>query len=435
MQPVAQRYPAHISPPPPPPPADPHSPVGDRVTSCSHNYWPFSRDAAKEPSNASEQRIEALRKLAWRGDFFAQIELADVYHASNSLDAPYRDHIEEAVWLTMALSNPEGFEKMGSYEDLVESCRHASSRRAKEHLRDLMEKMSGEEIDKVRDRVTYILDCRGPKGLIILGRVYDRRFGDFGQPDRQKTPGASPFQQSNVDAWMFYYLAAREGDPIAQLYQNDFDATVGEMEKFAADKAMRWVSPLEIYPSDGESSALPLSDECCDCFEGSNESLDRIDREVPGRVKEHALRALGFLGRTGNFHDAVRRLQIALRDRFEDGRFSPRLQLRAVQLAAVAGSADAQTALGVMYAKGVGVCRGQSYARAAYWFRRAAAQGSAPAIYALSRYYDEGVDGIAPQNLDRSVTLAVASAQAGFWPTRAELATLLAQGGKEAREP
>ncbi|MBV9692187.1 MAG: sel1 repeat family protein, partial [Alphaproteobacteria bacterium] len=77
----------------------------------------------------------------------------------------------------------------------------------------------------------------------------------------------------------------------------------------------------------------------------------------------------------------------------------------------------------------------QSYARAAYWFRRAAAQGSAPAIYALSRYYDEGVDGIAPQNLDRSVTLAVASAQAGFWPTRAELATLLAQGGKEAREP
>ena len=138
--------------------------------------------------------------------------------------------------------------------------------------------------------------------------------------------------------------------------------------------------------------------------------------------------------RQPNLVFAAARFQASIRER-ADGLLTPLQMLRLVQVAAERGSSRAETALAVMYAKGVGTCHGQDYARAYYWFRRAADQGSPSAIYALSRYFDEGVGGVAPQELARSVTLAVASARAGFWPTREELASLLAQAKKEARDP
>jgi hypothetical protein len=61
-------------------------------------------------SNADEQRIRALRRLAWQDDFFVQITLADIYRAANSLDQNYQDVQEAAVWLVVALANPEGYE-------------------------------------------------------------------------------------------------------------------------------------------------------------------------------------------------------------------------------------------------------------------------------------------------------------------------------------
>ena len=85
-------------------------PLG-RIAECPRFSPPYA-EAPQAKSNADEQRIRALRRLAWQDDFFAQITLADIYRAANSLDQNYQDVQEAAVWLVVALANPEGYQPL-----------------------------------------------------------------------------------------------------------------------------------------------------------------------------------------------------------------------------------------------------------------------------------------------------------------------------------
>jgi hypothetical protein len=413
----------------------------DRVP-CPALSWPYSRNDAGPHANAPEQRIRELRWRSWRGDFFAQVKLGDIYAAADPLDRNYFDKTEAAVWYVVALANPAGYLDMGSGRDNVEACRRRIRYPAYQVVEGILEQMSGGEIAQVRDRAVYILSSQGADGLITLGRINDDRYGPYGEPSyvrATRREGVTPFAPRAVDAWVFYFLAAQTGDPMAKFYLNDFNESTrretGDYNSFAREKAYRWIPPFEVYPVEPRSaSALPYTDESCGVDSADRDTLERIFDEVPRGNRRQALSALGYLSGGRDYKDAVTRFQRALREP-ETGDLTPLQQLRAIQIAAERGSAEAQTTLGVMYTKGVGVCRGQSYARAYHWFRKAADQRAPAALYALSRYYDEGVDAIADQDIARSVTYSIASAQAGFWPTEIELKRLLRQAGREGRKP
>jgi uncharacterized protein len=438
------------------------APIG-RIAECPRLVAPYA-EVPQARSNADEQRIRGLRRLAWQDDFFAQITLADIYRATNSIDQNYQDLQEGAVWLAVALANPEGYQP--SARGGIDQCREDERYGADAALIDITSQMSAEEIAQVRARVIYIFTSQGTPGLLKLARIHDESgydvYGEpwpFGMSDRRiniarraRRQGLALFTPRAVDAWLYYFLASQQGDPMAGLSLDDFENRVrNDFRSYVTEKAFRWTSPFEFYPPETTArGGLPLSDESfCD----ANGPVALIPQAVPRNVIEDALHDLNYLetisGSALRQHNlgpanaafigvdvraAIARFQSAIRAR-SDGLLTPLQMLRLVQLSAVRGSARAQAALAVMYAKGVGVCHGQDYARSYYWFRRAADQGEPSAIYALSRYFDEGVGGIAPQELARSVTLSVASARTGFWPTREELASLLAQAKREAREP
>ncbi len=103
--------------------------------------------------------------------------------------------------------------------------------------------------------------------------------------------------------------------------------------------------------------------------------------------------------------------------------------MRLIQTAAIRGDASSQNSLGVMYAKGIGVVR--NYARAAFWFQKAADQRYGAALYHLGVLYKVGPDGI-HQDLAKANDYFTASALAGFRPTMNQLGDLL---GRAAAQP
>ena len=96
--------------------------------------------------------------------------------------------------------------------------------------------------------------------------------------------------------------------------------------------------------------------------------------------------------------------------------------MRLIQTAAIKGDAPSQNALGVMYAKGIGVVR--NFVRAQYWFQKAADQRYGAALYHLGVLYKKGPDGIKP-DLNRANDYFTSSALAGFKPTMNQLGDLL----------
>lgn len=57
--------------------------------------------------NDQEAGIRRLRRLAFRGDFFAQLELGGRYAAVRATDRNLEDPIESSVWYAMSLANTE----------------------------------------------------------------------------------------------------------------------------------------------------------------------------------------------------------------------------------------------------------------------------------------------------------------------------------------
>ena len=414
--------------------------------------------------NDQEAGIRQLRRLAFRGDFFAQLELGGRYAASRATDRNLEDPIESSVWYAMALANTEGFAPinsarragLGSWRPLsgYDDCRAFERRVAYQRLDTMLSRMTRDEQEEVRDRVIYVLSTRDADGYRTLARLHDALYGPFGEPidNRQAReawgqghrPGdplrqgrggrqaaVSLFPRNDVDAYLYNYLAVQTGDVGAYVLLRDFEASSPARSRYGAfveAKARQWVPPFEFYPNQAPRSGVPHSDESRSRGDAYDYALTRIS-ELPFVHVGRALRYLGVTDNVAPSPDALSKRQIetleAMLGHPMEGRLSYQERVRAIQLAAVNGSSEAQLVLAVMYAEGVGVPA--DYARSFHWFSQADRQGSPEAKFAMSSYFALGVAGVADQDKAEAVVYRIESALSGFTPSASRLQAVLAQ--------
>ena len=400
--------------------------------------------------NAQQRDIRDLRRRAFRGDFFAQLELASRYEGRHAADKNLQDPVEAAVWYSLALSNADGYAPTGeryptdSFNtrgggSLYDDCRHVERSYAYGALDRLLAQMSTDERDKVRDRATYVLSTEGSPGLRTLGRLHDAAYGPFGEtPDNAEARRAwsrqgwqnaiQLFGHNGVDAYMYDYLAMQGGDEAAFILLKDVEHSSGQpgLADAAEERARRWVPPVEFYPPDAPDSGVPHSDESEPSGEVERTSLYRIG-ELPFR---HVAQSLAYLhiiakpvdGETGVGERDIETFQ-AMLGRPVTGHLTPMEKVRAIQFAAVNGSPHAQLVLAVMYAQGVGVP--PDYARAFHWFEQADRQGSPEAKFAIATYFSEGLAGVADQEKAAAVVHQLDAALSGFRPSVSRLRDML----------
>lgn len=418
--------------------------------------------------NDQERELRHLRRLAFTGDFFAQIELGRRYEAQRALDANIQDPIESAVWYAVALTNAEGYAPINmarrSWGVLRPVSRYDDCRAWERHvlyrtLDKLLSRMSSVEQGKVRDRVIYVMSTQGADGYRTLARVYDDMYGPYGEPidnDQalEATGGRRPgavateaslqaattlFTRNDVDAYLYNYLAMQTGDVGAYVLLKDFEKSEPRRASYGAfveAKAKRWVPPYEFYPPEAPDSGVPHSDESRITGDGYELALSRLKGRLPFVHVGRALKYLGVVNREVTQPEQLLDQEIetleGMLGRNMTGDLEPIEWVRAIQYAAVQGSADAQLVLAVMYTEGVGVQ--PDYARAFYWYSEADKQGSAEAKYAMSSYFALGVAGVADQDKARSVAYRMESALAGFGPSAQRVQAVLAQVSRSRRD-
>jgi TPR repeat protein len=401
--------------------------------------------------NEQQREVRQLRRQAFRGDFFAQLELAHRYEGVRPADKNLQDPVEAATWYSLALANPDGYARTASRSleggmfgarafSLYDDCRHGEREIAYRSLNRLLAAMSTEERDKVRRRATYVLSTSGAEGFRTLGRLHDTAFGPFGEPGddvqalfARRPAGGWPdairlFERNGVDAYMYDYLAMQTGDQGAYVLLQDLQrvAPWQGFSDIAEQRARRWVPPYEFYPPDAPESGVPHSDESEPMGESDRIALYRIG-ELPFKHIADALTYLHVLGhpcaseRDLTKHDA--QAFQAMLGRPTTGWLTPQEKVRAIQFAAVNGSPKAQLVLAVMYAQGVGV--NADFARAFHWFEEADRQGSPEAKFAVATYFSEGLAGVADQEKADAVVHQLDAALAGFRPSSNRLRHML----------
>jgi TPR repeat protein len=414
--------------------------------------------------NSQEREIRALREHGFAGDFFAQIELAHRYGGYRAPDKNLDDPVEAATWYVMALANPSAYERLApedrryqadrlSLISHFDDCRAFERGEAYHALNRLLSRMDGGEWEGVRKRVIYLLSTQGAKGYETLGRMHDAAFGPFGEPldnnearyaMRDPQHGGLPaalqlFPRNDVDAYMYNALAAQTGDVGAYVLLKDFERASAERTGYAGFiglKVNAWVPPYEFYPPEAPASGVPHSDESQPRNDQDEMALTRID-ELPFVHIADALAYLGVIPAPCAFADlhpqGVQALQ-AMLGREQTGHLDRIEKVRAIQYAAVNGSAHAQLVLAVMYTQGVGVA--PDYARAFHWFQQADKEGSPEAKYALSTYFALGMAGVADQSKAQAVVHQLDAALSGFTPSADRLQAILARvnGAPHERE-
>ncbi len=412
--------------------------------------------------NTQQTEIRVLRRRAFTGDFFSQLELGRRYQGLRVTDKNLEDAVEAAVWYAVALSNADGYAPISAYGrrspqgdqktvGRYDDCRAVERRTAYRTLNDLLSQMSSEEQEKVRSRVIYVLSTQGAPGYRTLARMHDTFFGPFGEPSdngqaseargKPYKPGAPQvlnlFPRNDVDAYLYNYLAVQTGDVGAYVMLKDFERSSAQRAaagQYVEAKAKRWIPPYEFYPPESPSSGVPHSDESDQIGDAQQVALSRI-RELPFVHIAEALTYLRVLARPCANEDSLYPQEIqafqAMIARPQTGVFAPIEKVRIIQYAAVNGSPKAQLVLAVMYAEGVGVPR--DYARAFHWFAEADRQGSAEAKYAMSTYFSLGVAGVADQDKAKAVVYQIDSALSGFKPSVGRLQQVLAQVSRTPR--
>ena len=407
--------------------------------------------------NDQERGLRVLRKAAFRGDFFAQLELGSRYAAERATDKNIEDPIESATWLAMALANEEGFAPInrvnrgpfGGWRPLsrYDDCRANERASAYRRLNRTLSRMTLEEQEAVRDRVIYILSTQDAPGFRTLARLHDGLYGPFGEPQdnpqgreawgrrnngRDGLQAATGlFRRNDVDAYLYNYLAVQTGDVGSYVLLKDFERSSPnrtQYGRFVEAKARQWVPPFEFYPNKAPQSGVPFSDESRPRGDAFEYATSRVT-ELPFIHVGRALRYLGISEIAASQPTQLSKREVetleAVLGHPMDGRLSLLERVRAIQLAAVNGSSEAQLVLAVMYAEGIGVPI--DYARSFHWFEEAARQGSPEAKFALSSYFALGVAGVADQDKAEAVVLRIDSALAGFAPSASRLQAVLAQ--------
>ena len=426
----------------------PHSMQARRIAAACPRPPPPAE--AQQQFGGQQREIRDLRRQAFRGDFFAQVELAHRYEGRKDSDKNLLDPVEAAVWYSLALANPQGYDRTAAaprdgmfgprFVSLYDECRHGERDLSYNSLDRLLTQMSTDEQDKVRDRATYVLSTQGSDGYRTLGRVHDVAYGPFGEPPddvqalltRRDWPNATRlFERNGVDAYMFDYLAMQQGDEGAYVILQDLQraAPWPGFTDIAEQRARRWVPPYEFYPPEAPISGVPHTDE--------SEPFQEIDRSALLRISElpfeHVAQALVYLHvivtqcleSEMTPHDA--QTFQAMLGRPLTGHLTPLEKVRAIQYAAISGSPKAQLVLAVMYAEGVGVAA--DYARAFHWFQEADKQGSPEAKFAVATYFSEGLAGVADQQKAEAVVKELDAALAGFKPSVHRLSALLDRVG------
>lgn len=429
-----------------------------RASACPR---PQAAQGVSGQFNQQQQEIRALRQGGFRGDFFAQLELARRYEGQRGVDKNLEDPVEAAVWYAMALANSGGYSPIAAYErrngkdkgplSRFDDCRAFERHAAYGALDRLLSRMSTEEREKVRNRVIYVLSTQGADGYRVLARMHDGFFGPFGEPSdnlqaieaygsakRTGAPAALDlFRRNDVDAYLYNYLAVQTGDVSAYVMLKDFERSSPQRASyggFVETKAKRWIPPYEFYPPESPDSGVPHSDESDPSGDAKEAALARLN-ELPF---VHIGEALAYLRvipspvldeRMLSTNDA--QTFQAMIGRPITGRLTNIEKVRAVQYAAVNGSSKAQLVLAVMYSEGVGVPR--DYARAYHWYEEAERQGSAEAKYAMSTFFSLGLQGVADQDRAKAVVYQLDGALAGFKPSVWRLQQLLSQVSRPPR--
>ena len=363
----------------------------------------------------------------------------------------------------MALANDEGYAPinrvdrgLGDWRPLsrYDDCRAWERHTAYQRLDRQLGEMTREEQEAVRDRVIYILSTRDADGYRTLARLHDNLYGPFGEPEDnreareawgQDTRGNSRdrsrrgyyaatnlFQRNDVDAYLYNYLAVQTGDVGAYVLLKDFERSApsrGQYQSFVETKARQWTPPFEFYPTAAPRSGVPFSDESRPRGDAYEYALGRMAGELPFLHVGRALRYLGVSETVAQRPEELSKRQVetleAMLGNPMEGRLSNLERVRAIQMAAVNGSSEAQLVLAVMYAEGIGLPA--DYARAFKWFEEAARQGSPEAKFAMSSYFALGVAGVADQDKAQAVALRIDSALFGFGPSAGRLQAVLAQ--------
>lgn len=435
-------------------------------TDTASNACPRPASLTGSEFNAQETGLRALRRAAFRGDFFAQLELGSRYAAVRATDKNIEDPIESATWYAMALANDEGYAPInrvdrggfGGWRPLskYDDCRAFERHMAYQRLDRQLGQMTREEQESVRDRVVYILSTQDAEGFRTLARLHDGLYGPFGEPEDNREAreawgrgaGGGPdardrrrrgylaatslFPRNDVDAYLYNYLAVQTGDVGAYVLMKDFEKSAprrDQYSRFVEAKARQWTPPFEFYPNEAPASGVPFSDESRPRGDAYEYALTRMGTELPFIHVGRALRYLGVTETAATRPEDLSKRQIetleAMLGHPMESRLSYLERVRAIQLAAVNGSSEAQLVLAVMYAEGIGLPA--DYARAFKWFDEAARQGSPEAKFAMSSYFALGVSGVADQDKAQAVALRIDSALSGFGPSAARLQAVLAQ--------
>jgi TPR repeat protein len=420
--------------------------------------------------NAQETGLRALRRAAFRGDFFAQLELGGRYAAVRATDKNIEDPIESATWYAMALANDDGYAPINRVErggfggwrplSRYDDCRAWERHNAYRVLDRQLSQMTREEQEAVRDRVIYVLSTQDAEGFRALARLHDALYGPFGEPEDNREareawgrgPGGGPdrergrhgfraavdlFQRNDVDAYQYNYLAVQTGDVGSYVLLRDFERSTpsrGRYGAFVEAKARQWVPPFEFYPNEAPQSGVPFSDESRPRGDAYEYALGRMT-ELPFIHVGRALRYLGIVDTVPQRPEDLSKHQIetleAMLGHPMESRLSYVERVRAVQLAAINGSSEAQLVLAVMYAEGIGLP--PDYARSFHWFQEAAKQGSPEAKFAMSSYFALGVSGVADQDKAEAVAYRIDSALSGFGPSAGRLQAVLSQVSRSQR--
>ncbi|HEY1631791.1 MAG TPA: tetratricopeptide repeat protein [Rhizomicrobium sp.] len=273
-------------------------------------------------------------------------------------------------------------------------------------------------------------------------RFHDDAWGEFDYGDAAAARRQMGIQSDSVivpnngEALTYFHIADNMGDPLAREYLRGLDANVRSSRWLgprvaaeAADKAQYWSPTFEFYPVGDNPSGVPYSDECHLGFE-RQKALSLAQAGIPPHDVQQALWFLGWssvpfarwAAETGAAqYKAIARFQATIGDE-PTGKFTPLQIVRVIQTAAQKGDAASQNALGVMYAKGIGVPL--NYVRARYWFEKSGDQRFGAALYHLGVLCKAGPPGI-KQDLSKANDYMIASAGAGFKPTMNQLRELL----------
>lgn len=400
-----------------------------------------------------EEAVRIWRKSAWQDDEFqSQMRLADLYF--DTTDSHYFDPVEAYVWYYIAARNDAGRLRRGYYDNPQASqfIRDAIGR-ARARQAGILVNLEASQRQDAHDRIVYILSCQGSPGFIKLGDIHDTQYrgnardtGDYNGDDNDSNyrnrsqdfamvglTSRSVMVPNDGEALVFYHIAESMGDPIGHFKLSALEDRLRNYDlgrRLIDDQAKKfhyWYPPFEFYPPGDNDSGVPLSDECRLGFDRER-AMALVLLALPQATMRQALSFLGW-GR-GDVR-GIQRFQLTLGDQ-ATGKLTAGEAVRAIQSAAVRGDAGSQNALGVMYSKGIGVVT--NYARAAYWFQRAADQRYGAALYHLGVLYKVGPAGI-KQDLSRANDYFTAAALAGFRPSLNQLSDLLARAAYAPSRP